>query len=254
MELLTARHGPVEVLTLNRPAQRNALTPGLIAALSAALGEAAASEEVRAVVLTAVGDKAFCAGMDLGAFALDRNDHGARTNLHYDRFATGCYPKPVIAAINGSAVAGGFELLLHCDLAVAARHAMFGLPEVKRGLFPAGGGTLLPSRIPLALALEFGLTGELVDASRLLQLGLLNRVVDSTEVVGAALALAQRVASNAPLGVAATRRAMWRCSREGTEAARRSLQASIDEVFQSDDALEGARAFTEKRPPRWTGK
>ena len=161
------------------------------------------------------------------------------------------YPKPIICAAGGTAVAGGFELLLACDLAVVADHAKFGLPEVKRGLVAAGGGTRLPRRIPLALALELGLTGEIVSAQRVLELGLVNRVVPGTEVLDEAIALAATIAENGPLALRITKQLMV------TEAAGMSA-AQIAEAsapaFISADAKEGAVAFAEKRKPRWTGK
>lgn len=251
--LLRRREGVVEILTLNRPAQRNALNPELMEELSCALEEIEASEEVRVVVLSAAGDKAFCAGMDLKAFAEAPSMQGSRSTSCFESFLEGRYSKPVVAAVNATAVAGGFELVLACDLAVVANNAKFGLPEVKYGLFPAGSGVLLPARIPLAIALELGLTGELIEADRLSQFGLVNRVVETARVLEAALELAQRIASNSPLGVSTTKRLMWSCAQQGVEASRPALKASIPTVFSSADALEGALAFAEKRVPVWKG-
>ncbi|MET0378489.1 MAG: enoyl-CoA hydratase-related protein [Spongiibacteraceae bacterium] len=252
--LLRHRENSVEILTLNRPDQRNSLSPELLEELSAALEEAENSGEIRVVILTAAGDKAFCAGMDLKAFAAGSDDRKPRSTKHFEAFIEGRFPKPIIAAVNATAVAGGFELMMSCDLAVVAESAKFGIPEVKRGLFAAGGGVLLPARIPLAIALELGLTGEPIDAARAYQLGLVNRVVKAEAVIPTALELAQKIAANGPLGVAITKKLMWACAETGAGATRSLLKASIDPVFKSEDAVEGARAFAEKRTPQWRGR
>ena len=164
------------------------------------------------------------------------------------------YPKPLIAAVNGPALAGGFEIVLSCDLVVAADHATFGLPEVKRGLFAAAGGLIrLPKRVPLALATELAITGDPIDAARALQLGLVNRVVSADDVVPAALELASRIAENGPLAIKNTLR-MVREAGDLTEgdAWPRNFELAM-EVFASKDSIEGATAFAEKRPPKWTG-
>jgi len=153
---------------------------------------------------------------------------------------------PVIAAVNGPALAGGSELMLTCDLVVAARDAMLGIPEVKRGLFAAGGGTTLPDRVPAAVALEMGLTGEPVTAARAREVGLVNRVVPADQVLPEALALAQQIAGNAPLGVAVTKKLM--------RERRWGEPAEVEQIFRSADAAGGARAFAERRPPEWTGR
>jgi enoyl-CoA hydratase len=143
--------------------------------------------------------------------------------------------------------------MLRCDLAVAAVHARFGLPEASRGLLAGGGATLLPCRIPLAVALELGMTGEPIDAARAYQLGLVNHVVPADEVVERAVALAHRIAENAPLAVAALRRTMWTAAIDGGDAAWLQTQTEQQVVGASDDAREGIAAFREKRPPRWSG-
>lgn len=252
--LLRQRQGSVEILTLNRPDQRNALSPELIEELSAAFKEAEQSPEVRVVILTAAGDRAFCAGMDLKAFAAGDTGREPRPTSHFEAFMEGRFPKPVIAAVNATALAGGFEMVLSCDLAVVPATAKFGIPEAKRGLFAAGGGVLLPARIPLAVALEMGLTGEPIDAARAYQLGLVNRVVKSEEVLSTAIELAQKIAENGPLGIAATKKLMLNCVAHGVEATRPLLKALVDPVFKSEDVIEGAKAFAEKRAPQWQGK
>jgi enoyl-CoA hydratase len=165
------------------------------------------------------------------------------------------YPKPLIAAVNGPAVAGGFELVLACDIVVAAEHATFGLPEVKRGLVAAGGGAiLLPGRLPLAVALEFGLTGDAIDAARAYNLGLVNRVVPTDQVLETALALAEVIVANGPLAVRVTKQLMLEAAGGNDAALRQRANELVAPVFASVDAREGATAFAEKRPPRWTGR
>jgi len=254
-ELVIERHGNVVVLRLNRPEARNALTPALVGALGLALVEADADPEVRAVVLTGTGTKAFCAGMDLRAFAggdqmAGGDDPGMAGFL---RFVQGEIATPIVGAANGAAVAGGLELLLGCDVVVASTDARFGLPEVQRGLFAAGGGTFIGQRIPLAVALEMALTGNLIDAGRAYQLGLVNALVPPTDVLDAARAMADRIAANGPLGVAASKE-LVRLAASDAGRARERLAAWQKIVFSSEDAQEGARAFVEKRPPVWTGR
>ena len=156
--------------------------------------------------------------------------------------------------VNGTAVAGGFELVMACDVAVAADHALFGIPEVKRGLFAAGGGATLPARIPLAIALELGLTGDFINAQRAWQLGLVNRVLPAAKVLPAALELANRIPANGPLAVAATKAMMRTVAQRGVQAGLCDDRRAQGAGLHSEDALEGARAFAEKRPPHWTGR
>lgn len=249
MAVLVAREDAVTIVTINRPEARNALDAETMADIGEAFVAAEHDASVRAVVLTGAGDRAFCAGMDLRAFAaggavVDTSRPGLEV------FTERVYPKPVIAAVNGTAVAGGMELMLACDLAVVADHARFGLPEVKRGLVAAGGGTNLPRRIPLALALELALTGDTFDAARARELGLANRVVRGDQVLAEALALAGTIARNGPVAVRVTKELMVAQARG---AAREEITALTGPVFASADAKEGARAFAEKREPRWTG-
>lgn len=253
--LVRERRGPVSVVRLNRPEARNALTPALVDALGAAIVEVDADPEVRAVVLTGTGTRAFCAGMDLRSFAGGELPSGTGDAGvgGYLRLVQGEVATPIVGAANGTAVAGGLELLLACDLVVASSEARFGLPEVQRGLFPAGGGTFIGQRVPLAVALEMTLTGETIDAGRAYELGLVNRVVPPGDVLGDALALAERIAANGPLGIAASKE-LVRLGVSDPGRARDRLDAWQKVVFASEDAREGARAFVEKRPPVWTGR
>ena len=182
--LVTEQQGAVRVLRLNRPEARNALNPELLTAIGLAMVEAENDPEIRAVVLTGTGDRAFCAGMDLRAFAEGGALGGSPEGMAgFARFAGGEIGVPVVGAANATAVAGGFELLLGCDVVVASESASFGVPEVKRGLFAAGGGVFVSTRIPLAMALELTLTGDLIDAARAQALGLINQVVPPAEVL-----------------------------------------------------------------------
>ena len=254
-ELVRARRGPVLVLRLNRPAARNALTPTLLRALGAAVVEAETEPTVRVVVLTGTGDRAFCAGMDLRAFVAGEHlalpaDDATRA---FFRLLDGAVGIPVVGAANGAAVAGGFELLLACDVIVASAAAEFGLPEVQRGLFPAGGGTFLGTRIPLGIALELTLTGDPISASRAYDLGLVNLVAAPDAVLTSALAVAERIAANGPLALAAIKE-LVRLGVTDAARARERLRAWQEVVFTSEDAREGATAFVEKRPPVWRGR
>jgi enoyl-CoA hydratase len=204
------------------------------------------------VILTGSGDKAFSAGMDLKAFATGEfpstaNGFAGITQRHFS--------KPLIAAANGAALAGGFEILISCDLVVAADHAKFGIPEASRGLVAGGGGLIrLPKLIPLAVAYEMALTADPIDAQRAYELGLVNRVVPGDQVLDEAIALAERIAKNAPLAVRVSKDVMKK-SRELSEEESWELNtASFGPIARSADAIEGAVAFAEKREPNWQGK
>jgi enoyl-CoA hydratase/carnithine racemase len=254
-ELVRERRGSVLVARLNRPAARNALSPSLMNGIGAALLEGESDQGIRAVVLTGTGDRAFCAGMDMQQFTdgeemVPSDDRSAQA---FYRFLRGDVGVPVVGAANATAVAGGFELLLGCDVIVASSEAKFGLPEVKRGLFPAGGGTRLGMRIPLSVALEMVLTGDSIDAGRAYELGLVNTVVAPEEVLPTALSYAERIAGNGPLGVAAAKELVRLGIADPARAEERLRQLQV-EVFASQDAREGALAFLEKRSPDWQGR
>jgi enoyl-CoA hydratase len=165
------------------------------------------------------------------------------------------FPKPIIAAVNGSALAGGLEIMLSCDLVVAVEHAMFGIPEAKRGLIAGAGGLLrLPKRLPIAIALELAMTGDPIDARRAEALGLINKVVPAESLLAEALALAERIAANAPLAVRYSKSVMQRAAELPESEGWKINREAVGVVFSSADAMEGPVAFAEKREPRWQGK
>ncbi|MGZ8734552.1 MAG: crotonase/enoyl-CoA hydratase family protein [Acidimicrobiia bacterium] len=247
------QRGQVAVLRINRPEARNAVNGDVATEMETALDACEADDQTLAVVITGTGD-VFCAGADLKRVAKSEGGQLATKRGGFGGITTRVFPKPLIAAVNGHALAGGFEIVLACDLVVAADDAKFGIPEVKRGLFAAAGGLIrLPNRIPTATAMELALTGDPIDANRAFELGLVNRVVPRAEVLDAAIALAERVCANAPVAVRNSR-TMVREARDLTEAEAwpRNNQLAI-EVFSTNDAIEGATAFAEKRAPNWTG-
>jgi len=250
-EVLRERRGHVEILTINRPEARNAINRATAIALGDALDACESDDDVWVVVLTGAGDKAFSAGMDLKAFAageLPITDDGFGGITQRD------FAKPLIAAANGAALAGGFEILISCDMVVAADHAKFGIPEASRGLIAGGGGLIrLPKRIPLAVAYEMALTAAPIDAHRAYELGLVNRVVPGEKVLDEAVALAERIAKNAPLAVRTSKYVMKK-SRELSEEQCWLLNTEAFGIIgRSSDAMEGAVAFAEKREPNWQG-
>lgn len=243
--------GAALVIAINRPAQRNAVTRAVSLAIAEGLDRLDRDDDLRIGIVTGRGGS-FCAGMDLKAF-LD----GERPELEGRGFGglTEAPPrKPLIAAVEGYALAGGCELALACDLIVAAEDAWFGLPEVTRGLVAGSGGLVrLPRRIPPAIALEYALTGERMDAATAHHWGLVNIVTATGAALDGALDLAARIAANAPLAVAMSKRII-RESPGWPDAEIWDRQRPLTEtVLASDDAKEGARAFAEKRPPVWRG-
>jgi enoyl-CoA hydratase len=240
------------LVTIDRPEQRNAVNLAVAEGIAAALDRLDADPQLRVGVLTGAG-KGFCAGMDLKAFV-----DGERPSVAGRGFAgivERASAKPLIAAVEGFAVAGGLEVALACDLIVAARGARLGIPEVKRGLVAAGGALLrLPRRIPYHLAMELALTGELVEAERAHAIGLVNRLAEPGETVDAALELAAQIAGNGPLALAASKRILTEAPSwpAGESWARQA--AITDPVRASADAREGSLAFAERRPPRWEGR
>ncbi len=245
------RRGRIELLRLNRPEARNAMNPELSAAIEAALDDVETDRDVAAVVITGAGP-VFCAGADLKVVSRGEGQRIMTKRGGFAGVVQRDFPKPIIAAVNGLAVAGGFELVLACDLVVAAEDAGFGLPEVSRGLLAAAGGPIrLAKRVPLAVALEVGMTGEPLSAARAFELGLVNRVVPAAQVVDVAIGLAERIGRNSPTAVRVTRD-LIRAAVEAPEAEGWRLTAvGAGEVMASGDAIEGSTAFVEKREPVW---
>lgn len=259
-EVLIERQGNVMVLTLNRPDVRNAVNLAVNLAMGEALEEAEADREVRAVVLTGAGEQSFCAGADLKALSRGESfqpDDPVKAAWGFAGFVSHPISKPIIAAVNGTALGGGTELVLASDLAIAADTATFGLPEVKRGIFAGAGGAFrIGQQLPRKLAMELLLTGEAISAERALELGLVNRVVPRAGLMDAALELAGRIAANAPLAVQVSKRLALGIveGRIASDAAFWEQSAAEGRrLMTSEDAREGPRAFAEKRAPVWKG-
>jgi enoyl-CoA hydratase/carnithine racemase len=254
-EVLRERRGNVEILTINRPEARNAINGAVSRAMSEIMDELADDGDCWVVVITGAGDKAFSAGMDLKAFASGEGGDIIGASGGFGGLTQRDFPKPIIAAVNGSALAGGLEIMLSCDLVVAAAHATFGIPEAKRGLIAGAGGLIrLPKRLPMALALELAMTGDPIDAERAQALGLINQVVPAESLLEEATALAERIAANAPLAVRYSKSVMKRAA-ELPESEGWAINAeAVGVVFSSADAMEGPVAFAEKRAPKWQGK
>jgi enoyl-CoA hydratase len=253
MTVVTAeRDGEVLVVTIQRPEARNAVNRAVAEGIAAALDELDADGALRAGVLTGAGGT-FCAGMDLKAFVA--GERPVVAGRGFAGIVRRPPEKPLIAAVEGWALAGGFEVALACDLIVASREARFGIPEVKRSLVAAGGALLrLPARIPYHVAMELALTGEPIGAERAADLGLVNRLTEPGGAVAGALELARAIAANGPLAVAATKRVLVEApSWPAAEVWERQAEIA-DHVFASEDAREGAQAFAEKRPPVWRGR
>lgn len=247
--------GHVGLVTLNRPEARNAVNADLAAALEAIVDETERDPDLWAVVLTGAGSSVFCAGADLKAVAAGRGDELFTPRGGFAGFVFAERAKPWIAAVHGKALAGGFELVLACDLVVAAEDAAFGLPEVTRGLIAAAGGLYrLPRVLPRSLALELVMTGEPLGAQRAERHGLVNRIVPAAQVVEAALAIAQRITRNAPVAVRESLRVARSACDLAELDARALTKASRDRVALTKDFEEGPRAFIEKREARWLGR
>ena len=250
--VLTERRDGVLVITLNRPDARNAVNTALAEGIAAALDELDADDELAVGILTGAG-KGFSAGMDLKAFVRGESPYvGDRGFAGLTQRASA---KPLIAAIEGFAVAGGLEIALSCDLLVAARDAKLGIPEVKRSLVAAGGALLrLPRRIPYHVAMELALTGDPIGAERAHEVGLVNRVCDPGAALETALELAAQITPNAPLALRASKRIL-QLQADWSADEMWSKQGEISgPVFASEDAREGATAFAEKRAPVWRGR
>lgn len=251
-EVLVAYDDGIVVITINRPNQRNAVNRAVSYGVCAAVDELDARDDLRVGIMTGAGGN-FCAGMDLKAFL-----RGEVTRVEGRGLLGIAYTpprKPLIAAVEGYALAGGFEAVLACDLLVAARDAKFGIPEVKRGLAAAAGGLIrLPRLIPARIAMEMALTGDMVSAEDLHRYGLVNRLVEPGEALEAARELARKIIANAPLAVAASKQVMVE-QRDWPLSEMFDRQATVTgHLLDTADAREGATAFAERRPAVWSGR
>lgn len=259
--VLTERRGHILIVTINRPEARNAVNAAVHTGIGTALEEAEADPGIRVVVVTGAGEKAFCAGADLVALSRGESlqpDDPEQQAWGFGGIASHPISKPIIAAVNGFAFGGGCEIALASDLIVAADHAQFGLPEVKVGLFAAAGGAFrIAQQLPHKLAMEHLLTGDPFDAATALRHGFANRVVPLADLMPAAIALADKIAANAPLSVQASKRVAL-----GIDAGRVAADAPFWDhnvrersvLMRSEDAREGPRAFAEKRKPEWKAR
>jgi len=251
-EVLTSAEDGVLIITLNRPQAKNAANKALAEGVVAALDELDGNDELRVGILTGAGGT-FCAGMDLKAFITGETPH--IPGRGFAGLTEKSPKKPLIGAIEGYALAGGLELAISCDLLVAADNAKFGIPEVKRGLAAAAGGLMkLPRQIPQRLAMELALTGEFIDAAKALEVGLINRVVPAGTALEAAKELAATIAANGPLAVAVSKAVVNNQSDWDQEEMWKKQTEIVMPIFGSEDAIEGATAFAEKRAPNWKGK
>ena len=242
----------VMTITLNRPQAKNAVNKAMADGISAAIDELESNPDLRVAIITGAGGT-FCSGMDLKAFVTGElpvvEGRGFAGLVEY------LVKKPVIAAVEGYALAGGFEVAISCDLIVVSEEAKFGIPEVKRGLAAAGGGLIkLPKQIPARIAMELALTGDFISAQRAYELGLVNQVVPAGTALEAARALAARIAANGPLAVAASKQVVARAQDWDSGQMFAEQLKIVLPVLTSQDAIEGATAFAEKRAPNWQGK
>ena len=250
-EVIVERRGRTLVITINRPDARNAVNLAVSQGLADAMDELDGSPELSVAILTGAGGN-FCAGMDLKAFAAGEVPSIPGRGMGFTEKPP---VKPIIAAVEGYALAGGTELVLATDLVVASKTAKFGIPEVKRGLVAAGGGLLrLPDRIPYQKALELALTGDRFTAEEAAGYGFVNIVAEPGEALNKALELAERITANGPLAVATTKEVIVKSRGWSEQEMWKKQMELIMPVFGSKDAQEGAVAFAEKRKPNWTGK
>lgn len=251
-DVIAEERGRILIITINRPAARNAIDASVTKGMAAALDELDARKDLSVGILTGAGGT-FSAGMDLKAFL--RGENVTLPGRGLAGMTEAPPKKPMIAAVEGYALAGGCELVLSCDLVVAAEDAKFGLPEVKRGLVAAAGGLMrLPRRIPQQMAMEYALTGDFFSAADAHRYGLVNRLTPPGGALAGALELAERITANAPLAVAASKEIIIRSADWSSGEAFGKQAEIMQPVFSSADAREGAQAFAEKRAPVWRGE
>ena len=250
-EVLTEVRDGVLIVTINRPEAKNAMTQAAAEGIAAAMDRLDAEDDLRVGILTGAGGT-FCSGMDLKGFL--RGERPSIEGRGFGGVVEAPPAKPLIAAVEGYALAGGLELMIACDLVVANSGAKFGIPEAKRGLVAAAGGVMmLPDQIPERIAMELALTGDFIDAARAYELGLINTVTDGSALDGA-LELAAKIAANGPLAVRVSKQIMKESRGWAMEDRYNNQGKLISPVFVSEDAREGAAAFAEKRAPNWKGK
>lgn len=242
----------VMVVTINRPKAKNSVNLAVAKGIAAAMDQLDSDDSIRAAILTGA-DNTFCAGMDLKAFVT-----GELPMIKGRGFAglvEKLPQKPLIGAVEGFALAGGCELALSCDVLVVGDNVKFGIPEVKRGLAAAAGGLMrLPKQIPPRIAMEMALTGDFISAQRAYELGLINRIVPAGSALEGALEMAKTIAANGPMAVLASKRVMVESGNWSEQEMWKKQAEIVDPVFSSEDAIEGSKAFAEKRAPNWKGK
>ena len=250
-EVLTSEEDGILVVTINRPDAKNAMTKAAAEGIAAAMDRLDSDDNLRVGILTGAGGT-FCSGMDLKGFL--RGESPSVEGRGFGGVVQQPPEKPLIAAVEGYALAGGLELMIACDLVVASAAAKFGIPEVKRGLVAAAGGVMmLPDQIPERIAMELALTGDFIDAPRAYELGLINRVTDGEALAGAK-ELAARIVANGPLAVKVSKQVIKQSRGWPMDERYKRQTQLIAPVFVSEDAREGAAAFAEKRAPNWKGK
>lgn len=250
--VLTEITDGVMTITLNRPEAKNAVNLAVAEGIAAAMDVLDGTDDVRVGILTGA-NQTFCSGMDLKAFVSGEVPFVAGRG--FGGLVEAPPKKPLIAAVEGYALAGGFELALCCDLVIAASNVRFGIPEVKRGLAAAAGGLMrLPRQLPYRLAMELALTGEFLEAERALSLGLINRLTEAGAALDTAHQLAQAIAANGPLAVRQSKQVVVQSQDWQTGDMFAKQQELLGAIFTSEDAIEGSRAFAEKRAPNWKGR
>lgn len=250
-EVLTREQDGILIVTINRPEAKNAMTKAAAEAIAAAMDRLDSEDALRVAIITGAGGT-FCSGMDLKGFL--RGETPSVEGRGFGGLTQAPPKKPLIAAVDGYALAGGLELMIACDMVVANSKAKFGIPEAKRGLVAGAGGLIrLPEQIPSRIALELAVTGEFIDAERAYQLGLINRITEGA-ALDAALELAAVIGANGPLAVQVSKQIISEYRTWPVEQRWEKQGALMGPVFASADAREGAAAFAEKRKPNWTGK